>query len=107
MTAQLRVPAADVPEGEARRYPVDGQQVAVVNLGEKGFRAVDAVCSHAHYFLDEGEVDVEERPSSARSTARPSTSTRGGPARCRRPSRWRPSPSRSDGDDILIEVTTA
>jgi 3-phenylpropionate/trans-cinnamate dioxygenase ferredoxin subunit len=22
---------------------------------------VDAVCSHAHYYLDEGEVDVEER----------------------------------------------
>jgi 3-phenylpropionate/trans-cinnamate dioxygenase ferredoxin subunit len=57
---QLRVPAAEVPEGEARRYPVDGQQVAVVNLGEKGFRAIDAVCSHAHYFLDEGEVDVDE-----------------------------------------------
>ena len=60
MTAQLRVPAADVPEGQARRYPVDGQQVAVVNLGDKGFRAVDAVCSHAHYFLDEGELDVED-----------------------------------------------
>ena len=57
---QLRVPVVDVPEGEARRYPVDGRVVAVVNLGEKGFRAVDAICSHAHYFLDEGEVDVDE-----------------------------------------------
>jgi 3-phenylpropionate/trans-cinnamate dioxygenase ferredoxin subunit len=51
---------ADVPEGEARRFPVEGRLVAVANLGEAGFRAVDAICSHAHYFLDEGEVDVED-----------------------------------------------
>ena len=30
------------------------------NLGDDGFRAIDAVCSHAYYFLDEGEVDVED-----------------------------------------------
>jgi 3-phenylpropionate/trans-cinnamate dioxygenase ferredoxin subunit len=50
----------DVPEGEARRFPVEGKLVAVANLGEGGYRAVDAICSHAHYFLDEGEVDVED-----------------------------------------------
>jgi len=33
----------------------------VVNLGDEGFRVVDAICSHAHYFLDEGEVDVEDQ----------------------------------------------
>jgi len=49
----------DVPPGEARRYRLDGREVAVVNLGDEGFRALDAVCSHAHYHLDEGEVDVE------------------------------------------------
>jgi 3-phenylpropionate/trans-cinnamate dioxygenase ferredoxin subunit len=49
----------DIPEGEARRFEVDGRLVAVANLGEEGFRAVDAICSHAHYFLDEGEVDVD------------------------------------------------
>ena len=49
----------DVPPGEARRYRLDGREVAVVNLGDDGFRALDAVCSHAHYHLDEGEVDVE------------------------------------------------
>jgi len=52
---------ADVPAGEARRFPLDGREIAVVNLGAEGFRAVDAVCSHEHYYLDEGEVDVEER----------------------------------------------
>jgi 3-phenylpropionate/trans-cinnamate dioxygenase ferredoxin subunit len=51
---------SEVPEGEARRFDVGERLVAVVNLGEQGFRAVDAICSHAHYFLDEGEIDVEE-----------------------------------------------
>jgi 3-phenylpropionate/trans-cinnamate dioxygenase ferredoxin subunit len=50
----------DVPEGEARRFEHDARPYAVVNLGEAGFRAIDAICSHAHYFLDEGEVDPEE-----------------------------------------------
>ncbi|MFB3737480.1 MAG: non-heme iron oxygenase ferredoxin subunit [Candidatus Velamenicoccus archaeovorus] len=49
----------DVPAGEVRRFEVDHRPVAVVNLGEEGFRALDAICSHAHYFLDEGEVDVD------------------------------------------------
>lgn len=50
----------DVPVGEAKRFAVADQEVAVVNLGEEGFRAIDAVCSHEHYFLDEGDVDVDE-----------------------------------------------
>ena len=50
----------DVPAGEARRVSVGTREIAVVNLGDDGFRAVDAVCSHAHYYLDEGEVDVDE-----------------------------------------------
>jgi 3-phenylpropionate/trans-cinnamate dioxygenase ferredoxin subunit len=49
----------DVPQGEARRFEVDGRLVAVANCGDEGFFAVDAICSHAHYFLDEGEVDAE------------------------------------------------
>ena len=50
---------ADVPEGEVRRFELDHRPYAVVNLGEEGFRVVDAICSHAHYFLDEGEVDPD------------------------------------------------
>ncbi|MGZ8626060.1 MAG: non-heme iron oxygenase ferredoxin subunit [Actinomycetota bacterium] len=50
----------DVPVGEARRFEHDHRPFAVVNLGEGGFRVVDAICSHAHYFLDEGEVDAED-----------------------------------------------
>jgi 3-phenylpropionate/trans-cinnamate dioxygenase ferredoxin component len=52
--------AGEVPEGEARRFDVAERLIAVANLGDQGFRAVDAVCSHAHYFLDEGDVDVED-----------------------------------------------
>ena len=60
--AAVRVCAvADVPAGEARRFPVDGREVAIVNLGETGgVRALDAVCSHERSFLDEGDVDVAE-----------------------------------------------
>jgi 3-phenylpropionate/trans-cinnamate dioxygenase ferredoxin component len=51
----------DVPVGEARRFAIDGREVAVVNLGDEGgVRAIDAVCSHEHYYLDEGDVDVDE-----------------------------------------------
>jgi 3-phenylpropionate/trans-cinnamate dioxygenase ferredoxin subunit len=60
MASAVRVCSVDdVPEGEARRFAVDGRLVAVVNLGDEGFRAVDAICSHEHYYLDEGEVDVD------------------------------------------------
>ena len=60
MTSVVRVCSVDdVPAGEARRFAVDGRLVAVVNLGDEGFRAVDAICSHEHYYLDEGEVDVD------------------------------------------------
>jgi 3-phenylpropionate/trans-cinnamate dioxygenase ferredoxin subunit len=51
--------AADVPEGEAQRFEVPGRAIAVVNLGAAGFRAVNTICSHAHSFLDEGEVDAD------------------------------------------------
>jgi 3-phenylpropionate/trans-cinnamate dioxygenase ferredoxin subunit len=51
---------AEVPSpGEAKRFAFDGRLVALVNLGDEGLRAVDAICSHAHYFLDEGEVDAD------------------------------------------------
>lgn len=60
MTDRVRVCAiAEVPEGEAQCFDVGAREVAIVNLGSEGFRAVDAVCSHAHEYLTEGEVDVD------------------------------------------------
>ena len=51
----------DVPVGEVRRFEHDARPYAVANLGDDGFRVVDAICSHAHFFLDEGELDVEDQ----------------------------------------------
>jgi 3-phenylpropionate/trans-cinnamate dioxygenase ferredoxin subunit len=50
---------SEVPEGEARRYEVDGREIAVANLGGGQFRAIDDICSHAHANLHEGEVDAD------------------------------------------------
>jgi 3-phenylpropionate/trans-cinnamate dioxygenase ferredoxin subunit len=52
---------ADIPVGEVRRFVVDGQEIAVVNLGDDGFRAVSDICSHEHYHLSDGEVEPEDR----------------------------------------------
>ena len=52
--------ASEVPTpGEARRFAVDDRLVALVNLGDEGLRAIDAICSHAQFYLDEGEVDAD------------------------------------------------
>jgi len=51
---------SDVPEGEVRRFVVDGREIALVNLGRGEFRAVGDICSHEHYHLSEGEVDVDD-----------------------------------------------
>jgi 3-phenylpropionate/trans-cinnamate dioxygenase ferredoxin subunit len=52
--------ASDIPEGEARRFVVDRIEVAVANVGNGTFLAVDDVCSHAEASLSEGEVDVDD-----------------------------------------------
>ena len=96
---------SDVPVGEVRRFEVDHRPIAVVNLGEEGFRAIDAICSHAHYFLDEGEVDVDfetiECPKHGSTvdlnTGKPITLPATQPVE-----RF---DLKVEGDDVLIEVT--
>jgi 3-phenylpropionate/trans-cinnamate dioxygenase ferredoxin component len=51
---------SDIPEGEARRFVADRVEVAVANLGDGVFLAVDDICSHAEASLSEGEVDVDD-----------------------------------------------
>jgi 3-phenylpropionate/trans-cinnamate dioxygenase ferredoxin subunit len=105
MMALTRVCArADVPEGEARRFAVDGRLIAVVNLGDDGFRAIDAICSHAKYYLDEGDVDADfatiECPQHGSTfdleTGRPRSLPATQPVDV--------FPVTTDGDDIMIEV---
>jgi 3-phenylpropionate/trans-cinnamate dioxygenase ferredoxin subunit len=99
--------ADDVPpEGEAVRFPVDGRLVALVNLGEEGLRAIDAICSHAHYYLDEGEVDVDfetiECPKHGSTFDLNSGKTRSLPAT----EPVEVFPVTTENDDIYIEVQT-
>jgi 3-phenylpropionate/trans-cinnamate dioxygenase ferredoxin subunit len=96
---------SDVPAGEVRRFEVNHRPFAVVNLGDEGFRVVDSICSHAHYFLDEGEVDVDfetiECPKHGSTfdlnTGKPTTLPATQPVE-----RF---DVRVDGEDVLIEVT--
>jgi len=105
---RMRLCAADeVPaEGEAARFSVDGRLVALVNLGDEGLRAIDAICSHAHYYLDEGEVDTDfetiECPKHGSTFDLNSGKTRSLPAT----EPVEVFPVITDDDDIYIEVQT-
>jgi 3-phenylpropionate/trans-cinnamate dioxygenase ferredoxin subunit len=95
---------SQVPAGEATRVRLGEREIAIVNLGDEGFRAIDAVCSHAHYYLDEGTVDVDDRTiecwkhgstfdlESGRPTTLPATV----PVQV--------FPVKIEGDDVMIEV---
>jgi 3-phenylpropionate/trans-cinnamate dioxygenase ferredoxin subunit len=52
--------AGDLVSGEAKRFDVAGQRIALVRTGDE-FHAVGDRCSHENYSLAEGEVWVEER----------------------------------------------
>lgn len=49
---------AEIPVGEARRFTVDGEEIAIVNAGSYLY-AVNDICSHEHFHLSDGEVDLE------------------------------------------------
>jgi 3-phenylpropionate/trans-cinnamate dioxygenase ferredoxin subunit len=95
---------ADVPVGEVRRFELDHRPYAVVNLGDEGFRVVDAICSHAHYFLDEGEVDADletiECPKHGSTFDLNTGNARSLPAT----QPVEAFPAKVDNDDVLIEV---
>ena len=94
----------DVPAGEARRYSIDGRLVAVVNLGEEGFRALDAICSHEKYYLDEGEVDVDLETIECPKHGSTFDLNTGNPRTLPATQPVDVFPITTDGDDILIEV---
>ena len=104
MAMQKIATTEEIPEGEARRFRYDSTEVAVANLGGGEFRAIDAICSHALSYLDEGEVDPDmETIECAKhgstfdlNTGRPRTLPATQPVRVYA--------VKIDGDDILIEV---
>jgi 3-phenylpropionate/trans-cinnamate dioxygenase ferredoxin subunit len=107
MTAVRICSVDDVPEGEVRRFQIAGHIVAVVNLGEKGFRAVSAICSHAHYFLDEGEVDVDDGTIECPKHGSTFDLDTGKPVTLPATQPVTSYAVTNDGDDILIEVNSA
>jgi 3-phenylpropionate/trans-cinnamate dioxygenase ferredoxin subunit len=50
---------ADVPDGEARGFDVEGAPVCVVHVGDEWF-AIGDTCSHAEFSLSEGDVWPDE-----------------------------------------------
>jgi 3-phenylpropionate/trans-cinnamate dioxygenase ferredoxin subunit len=51
--------ADDIPTGEARRFVVEGQKIAVVRLDDD-FYAIGDTCTHQNISLSEGEVHADE-----------------------------------------------
>lgn len=97
--------AADIPAGEARQFEIDGVEIAVVNTGPNGFRAVGGLCSHAQAYLHEGEVDVDLQTIEC---PRHGSSFDLGTGRPRSLPATVPVPVYEvivEGDDILIEVS--
>ena len=96
---------SDVPVGDIRRFQVDGRIVAVANLGGEGFRTVSAICSHAHYFLDEGEVGVDDETIECPKHGSTFDLNTGEPRTLPATLPVHAYPTKTEGDDILIEVT--
>jgi 3-phenylpropionate/trans-cinnamate dioxygenase ferredoxin component len=96
---------SDVPAGEVRRFEVDHRPFAVVNLGEEGFRVVDSICSHAHYFLDEGEVDVDDETIECPKHGSTFDLNTGKPTTLPATQPVERFDAKVEGDDVLIEMT--
>ena len=60
MSAMAVCALDDLPDGTARRFVVDGVDVAVVRIGDDVY-AIGDVCSHANVSLSDGDVWCDER----------------------------------------------
>jgi 3-phenylpropionate/trans-cinnamate dioxygenase ferredoxin subunit len=104
MTAVRVCSTSEIAEGEARRFAIGDRLVAIVNLGAEGFRAVDAICSHAKYYLDEGEVDVDFETIECPKHGSTFDLNSGKPRTLPATQPVDAFPVTTDGDDILIEM---
>jgi 3-phenylpropionate/trans-cinnamate dioxygenase ferredoxin component len=93
----------DVPDGEARRFVVDGHKIAVVRI-EEDFYAIGDTCSHQNISLSEGEVHADIRQLECWKHGSTFSLETGEPASL---PATRPVPVfkvRRDGDDLMVEV---
>jgi 3-phenylpropionate/trans-cinnamate dioxygenase ferredoxin component len=95
---------SDIPEGEARRFVLEGVQVAVANLGEGRLYAIDDVCSHAEASLSEGEVDVDDETIECPRHGSVFDLLTGQPRSLPATVPMRTYPVKVEGDTILIEL---
>jgi 3-phenylpropionate/trans-cinnamate dioxygenase ferredoxin subunit len=96
--------AAEVPDGEARRFVVDGHPIAVVRIGDD-FYAIGDTCTHQNISLSEGEVHSDTRELECWKHGSTFSLETGEPSSL---PATRPVPVftlRRDGDDLLVEVT--
>jgi 3-phenylpropionate/trans-cinnamate dioxygenase ferredoxin subunit len=95
---------AEIPEGEARRFVVDRIEIAVVNLGEGRYFALDDICSHAESSLSEGEVDVDDETIECPRHGSVFDVTTGKPRTLPATVPVATFPVKIEGDSILIEL---
>jgi 3-phenylpropionate/trans-cinnamate dioxygenase ferredoxin component len=94
----------DIPEGEARRFVVDRVEIAVANVGDGEFLAVDDICSHAESSLSEGEVDVDDETIECPRHGSPFDLRSGRPTVLPATVPVATFPVKVEGDTILIEL---
>jgi len=95
---------ADIPDGEARRFVVDRIEIAVVNMGDGRFFALDDICSHAESSLSEGEVDVDDETIECPRHGSVFDVTTGKPKSLPATVPVATFPLKVEGDSILIEL---
>jgi 3-phenylpropionate/trans-cinnamate dioxygenase ferredoxin subunit len=102
-SAQRICAAADVPDGEARLFVVDGHRIAVVRI-EDDYYAIGDTCTHQNISLSEGEVHADTRQLECWKHGSAFSLETGEPSSL---PATRPVPTftvRRDGDDLLVEV---
>jgi 3-phenylpropionate/trans-cinnamate dioxygenase ferredoxin subunit len=92
------------PPGEGLRFQAGAVEVALINLGGGGLRAIEAMCSHARAYLDEGEVDVDARTIECPRHGSVFELDSGRPLSLPATVPVRTCQVTIDGDDVLIEV---
>jgi 3-phenylpropionate/trans-cinnamate dioxygenase ferredoxin subunit len=95
---------ATIPEGEIRRFAANGAEIAVANLGNGVFLALDDVCSHAEASLAEGEIDADEETVECPRHGSVFDLRTGRPRSLPATLPVRAFPVKVEGDAILIEV---
>lgn len=93
----------DIPAGEARRFVVNGNPIAVVRIGED-FYALGDICSHQHISLSEGEVHTDTRELECWKHGSAFSLESGAPNSLPATRAVPVFEIRRDGDDLFVEV---